>query len=145
MTSFSDSEILLYLKSQRMARIATTSPQCKPNVSRVAFEIDRGHCFVGSHNQEIFFRTKKYKDSIDDNNKQVALVIDEQELAKPWRTRGAKVNNTTEILEQNGIFGPGKYLQLTPTVSWSRRSGTTYTKMQRRKRHFFVKTVHSHI
>src|SRR2546425_3095047 len=32
---------------------------------------------------------------------------------------GIKVNGTAEIVEHNGMFGPGKYLQIAPTVSWS--------------------------
>lgn len=35
------------------------------------------------------------------------------------KPRGIKVNGTAEIVEHNGMFGPGKYLQIAPTVSWS--------------------------
>ena len=139
MASFSDLEIQ-YLKSQRLARIATTSPQGKPDVSPVAFEFDGTHLFVGSHSQEVFFRTKKYK-NIRDGNNQIAIVIDDLESVQPWKPRGIKVNGTAEIVEHDGMFGPGKYLQITPTVSWSWGIRSQYEKAKEGE--FFVKTVHN--
>ena len=130
MTSFSDLEIQ-YLKLQRLARIATASPQGKPDVSPVAFEFDGTHLFVGSHSEEVFFRTKKYK-NIRDGNNQIAIVIDDLESVQPWKPRGIKVNGTAEIVEHDGMFGPGKYLQITPTVSWSGELGANM-KSQRRE------------
>ncbi len=139
MTSFSDLEIQ-YLKLQRLARIATASPQGKPDVSPVAFEFDGTHLFVGSHSQEVFFRTKKYK-NIRDGNNQIAIVIDDLESVQPWKPRGIKVNGTAEIVEHDGMFGPGKYLQITPTVSWSWGIRSQYEKSKEGE--FFVKTVHN--
>lgn len=140
MASFSDAEIE-YFKSQRLARIATASPQSKPDVSPVAFEFDGTYFFVGSHSQEIFFRTKKYK-NVRDGNKQVALVIDDLESVQPWKPRGIKVIGTAEIVEHNGMFGPGKYLQITPRVSWSWGIRSQYENAKEGE--FIVKTVHSH-
>ena len=139
MTSFSDLEIQ-YLKLQRLARIATASPQGKPDVSPVAFEFDGTHLFVGSHSEEVFFRTKKYK-NIRDGNNQIAIVIDDLESVQPWKPRGIKVNGTAEIVEHDGMFGPGKYLQITPTVSWSWGIRSQYEKSKEGE--FFVKTVHN--
>jgi pyridoxamine 5'-phosphate oxidase family protein len=123
-----------------LARIATASPQGKPDVSPVAFEFDGTHLFVGSHSQEVFFRTKKYKNIRDENN-QIAIVIDDLESVQPWKPRGIKVNGTAEIVEHDGIFGPGKYLQMTPTVSWSWGIRSQYEKAKEGE--FFVKTVHN--
>ena len=53
---------------------------------------------------------------------------------------GIKVNGTAEIVEHNGMFGPGKYLQIAPTVSWS--WGIKGLR-QPKEGEFFVKTVHS--
>ena len=139
MASFSDPEIQ-YLKSQRLARIATASPQGIPDVSPVAFEFDRTHFFVGSHSQEIFIRTKKYK-NVRDGNNQIAIVIDDLESVQPWKPRGIKVNGTAEIVEHNGMFGPAKYLQITPTVSWSWGIKSQYENAKERT--FVVKTLHS--
>ena len=138
-TSFSEPEIQ-YLKSQRLARIATATPQGKPDVSPVAFEFDGTYFFVGSHSQEIFLSTKKYK-NVRDGNKYVALSIDDLESVQPWKPRGIKVNGIAEIVEHNGMFGPGKYLRITPTVSWS--WGISGLK-QPKEGEFFIKTIHRH-
>jgi pyridoxamine 5'-phosphate oxidase family protein len=116
-TRYSEPEVQ-YLKSQRLARIATASPPGKPDVSPVAFEFDGTHFFVGSHSQEVFLSTKKYK-NVRDGNKQVALVIDDLESVQPWKPRGMKVSGTAEIVDHNSMFGPGKYLEIIPTATWS--------------------------
>jgi pyridoxamine 5'-phosphate oxidase family protein len=127
-----------YLKSQRLARIATATREGKPDVSPVAFEFDGMHFFVGSHSQDIFLSTKKYK-NVRDGNKEVALVIDDLESVQPWKPRGVKINGSAEIVEHNGMFGAGKYLKITPSVSWS----WGIKGLQRLKEgEFFVKTVH---
>jgi pyridoxamine 5'-phosphate oxidase family protein len=92
-----------YLKSQRLARIATATRQGKPDVSPVAFEFDGTHFFIGSHSQDIFHSTKKYK-NVRDGNKEVALVIDDLESVQPWKPRGMKINGTAEIVEHNGLL-----------------------------------------
>lgn len=110
-------------------------------MSPIAFEFDRGHFFVGNHSQEIFFRTKKYK-NVRDGNKQVARVIDDLESVQPWKPGGIKVNGTAEIVEQNGKFGQGKYLQITPKVSWSGAIRSHRHENAKKEEEFFVKTVH---
>jgi pyridoxamine 5'-phosphate oxidase family protein len=114
---YSEPEIQ-YLKSQRLARIATATRQGKPDVSPVGFEFDGMHFFIGSHSQDIFFTTRKYK-NVRDGNKEVALVIDDLESIQPWKPRGMKINGAAEIVEHNGMFGPGKYLKITPSITWS--------------------------
>jgi pyridoxamine 5'-phosphate oxidase family protein len=106
------------LKSQRLARIATVSKDGQPDVVPVAFEFDGKHFYVGSHNQEIFLKTRKYT-SVRDGNGRVSLVIDDLESVNPWKPRGMKVVGTAQIVEREGIFGPGKYLKITPHTSWS--------------------------
>jgi len=52
-----------------------------------------------------------------------------------------KVNEIAEIVERNDMFGPGKYLEITPTVSWSWRiSGLKQPK----EGEYFIKTIHRH-
>jgi pyridoxamine 5'-phosphate oxidase family protein len=127
-----------YLKSQRLARIATATKQGKPDVSPVGFEFDGTHFFIGSHSQDIFLSTRKYK-NVRDGNKQVALVIDDLESVQPWKPRAMKINGSAEIVEHNGMFGPGKYLKITPSVTWS----WGIKGLQPPKEgEFFVKTVH---
>jgi pyridoxamine 5'-phosphate oxidase family protein len=128
-----------YLKSQRLARIATATKEGKPDVSPVAFEFDGMHFFIGSHSQDIFLSTRKYK-NVRDGNKQVALVIDDLESVQPWKPRGVKINGSAEVVEHNGMFGPGKYLKITPSVSWS---WGIEGLQQPKEGEFFIKTVHN--
>jgi pyridoxamine 5'-phosphate oxidase family protein len=108
-----------YLTSQRLARIATVSKEGgQPEVVPVAFEFDGRYFYVGSHSQNIFLRTRKYK-SVRDGNVRVGLVIDDLESVDPWKPRGIKLFGTAELVERNGMFGPGKYLRITPKISWS--------------------------
>jgi len=116
-TVFSQPEID-YMKGQRLCRFATASPDGQPDVVPVAFEFDGKYFYVGSHSQDIFLRTRKYKNVRDGKNK-VALAIDDLLSVDPWRPRAIRVYGTAEIVEHKGIFGPGKYLQITPKVSWS--------------------------
>ena len=124
-----------YLKTQRLARIATASPQGEPEVSPVAFEYDGKYFYVGSHDQSIFFRTRRYK-NIKNGNTRVCLVIDDLESIDPWKPRAIKVHGTAEVVEHEGIFGKGSYFRITPrvTVSWGiepMKDGQWYSK----KRH----------
>ena len=133
---FSEPEVQ-YLKSQRLARIATVSNKGQPDVVPVAFEFDGKNFYVGSHSQDIFHRTLKYK-NVKDGNKRVALTIDDLESIEPWRPRAIKVYGTAEVVEHKGIFGPGKYLRISPQVSWS--FGIKGLKQEGIRR---VKTVHN--
>lgn len=116
-TMLSASEIQ-YLKSQHLARMATASPKGEPEVSPVAFEYDGKYFYIGSHDQSIFFRTRRYK-NIKNGNTRVSLVIDDLESVEPWKPRGIKVRGTAEVVEHEGIFGKGSYLRITPQVSIS--------------------------
>jgi pyridoxamine 5'-phosphate oxidase family protein len=107
-----------YIKSQRLCRFATVSPDDQPDVVPVAFEFD-GKCFyVGSHSQNVFHKTSKYK-NIKNGKTKVALTIDDIKSFDPWRPRMIRVYGTAEVVDHDGMFGPGKYLRITPKVSWS--------------------------
>jgi len=124
-----------YLKNQRLARIATASPQGEPEVSPVGFEYDGKYFYVGSHDQSLFFKTQRYK-NIKSGNTRVSLVIDDLRSVEPWRPRGIKVRGTAEVVEHEGMFGKGSYLRISPkvTISWGiepAKEGQWYS----RKRH----------
>ena len=121
-----------YLKSQRLARIATASPKGEPEVSPVGFEYDGKYFYVGSHDQSIFFKTRRYK-NIKNGNTRVSLVIDDLQSVDPWRPRGIKVRGTAEVVEHDGMFGKGSYLRISPkvTTSWGiepAKEGQWYSK-----------------
>ena len=108
-----------YLKSQRIARIATASAKGVPEVSPVGFEFDGKHFWIGSHSQDIFHGTRRYR-NIKGGNSRVSIVIDDLLSVTPWRPRGIKVSGVAEVMEHTGIFGKGMYFRVTPktTVSW---------------------------
>jgi pyridoxamine 5'-phosphate oxidase family protein len=107
-----------YMKSQRLARVATVNRNGQPDLVPVGFEFDGEYFWVGSHSQDIFLRTTKYKNVRDGRNK-VSLVIDDLKSVDPWSPRCIKVYGRAEIEEHKGIFGEGKYLKIMPEVSWS--------------------------
>jgi len=132
---FTDPEIT-YLKSQRLARLATVSKKGQPDVVPVGFEFDGTNFWVGSHSQDIFLRSRKYK-NVRDGNRLVSLTVDDLESVDPWKPRFIRVNGVAEIQDHNGIFGEGKYLKIIPHTSWS--FGMKDLKTDGK---FFLKTNH---
>jgi pyridoxamine 5'-phosphate oxidase family protein len=47
-----------YLKSQRLARLATVAPDGQPDVAPVGFEYDGQYIYIGGHNPD---HTRKYR------------------------------------------------------------------------------------
>lgn len=125
------------MKTQRLCRFATLCPDGQPDVVPVAFEFDGKYFYVGSHSQDIFFHTRKYK-NVKAGRNRVAFTIDDLESIDPWRPRSIRVYGTAEVVEHKGIFGPGKYLQITPKVSWS--FGIKGLKLEQGK--WGLRTVH---
>lgn len=112
--SFSDVEID-YLRSQRLARIATVSADGQPDVVPVGFEFDGADIYVGGIDPA---RTRKFRNVAAGNTK-VALVIDDLVSASPWTPRYLRIYGTAGLVERSGQFGPAAYLRITPVISWS--------------------------
>jgi pyridoxamine 5'-phosphate oxidase family protein len=112
--SFTGEEIA-YLRSQRLARIATVSPDGQPDVAPVGYEFDGTHFFVGGLDPA---KTRKFR-NVQAGNVKVALVIDDLVSTDPWTPRFMRVYGTAEIVERPGQFGPAPYLRITPSISWS--------------------------
>src|SRR5205085_12614550 len=106
-----------YLQTQRLARLATVGRDGQPTVDAVGFTFDDGRFYIGGRNLP---GTRKYR-NVDAGNRRVALIIDDLASVQPSAPRGIKIHGIAEIVERDGMFGPGKYLALTPVVSWSRR------------------------
>jgi pyridoxamine 5'-phosphate oxidase family protein len=113
--TFVDEEIS-YLRSQRLARIATVAADGQPDVSVVGFEFDGTQFYVGGHGD--LARTRKFR-NVRAGNTQVALVIDDLPSVQPWIARGLRVYGAAEFVERQGQFGSGTYMRITPTISWS--------------------------
>ena len=111
---FTESEIA-YLKSQLLARVATVAPDGQPDVAPVGYEFDGQVFYVGGRNP---IHTRKYR-NLRAGNARVALVVDDLASINPWRPRGIRIYGTGELVEREGRFGPGVYMRITPTTSWS--------------------------
>jgi pyridoxamine 5'-phosphate oxidase family protein len=124
---FSEKEIE-YLKSQRLARISTVSPEdLQPDVSPVGFEFDGEYFYVGGIDLP---KTRKYKNVL--KNKKVALVIDDLETVNPWAPRAVRIYGTADIVTRQGGYmdrahssspssspPPPSYIRIRPLKKWS--------------------------
>jgi pyridoxamine 5'-phosphate oxidase family protein len=110
---FSEQEIA-YLKSQRLARIATGSKESQPDVATVGFDFDGTYFYVGGLNLP---KTLKYKNV--QNNPKVALVIDDLQSVNPWRPRGIKIHGVADLAKRQGYVGAGTYIRIRPKETWS--------------------------
>lgn len=115
--SFTAEEIA-YLRSQPLGRLATVSPDGQPDVVPVAFEFD-GECFwVGGTGRSVL-ATHKFRHVIAGNQK-VGLVVDDLVSFDPFIVRGVRIDGYAgQPTERAGMMGPGWYMQITPTMSWS--------------------------
>lgn len=115
--SFSDEEIA-YLHSQPLARVATLSADGQPDVVPLAFEFDGTFFWVGGSGQTVL-DTRKFR-NVRAGNQQVALVIDDLVSFNPFIARGIRIyGQADQPVERVGIVGPGLYVRITPTISWS--------------------------
>jgi pyridoxamine 5'-phosphate oxidase family protein len=111
---FSEEEVD-YLRSQRLARLATVDANGQPTVDTVGFQFD-GECFfIGGRNLPT---TRKYR-NLAAGNQQVALIVDDLASTDPWTPRGIKIHGVAEIVTRDGMFGPGDYIAIAPRISWS--------------------------
>ena len=112
--SFTEEE-QAYLRSQPLGRLATVAADGQPDVVAVGFELDGTHLYVGGMDP---VRTRKFR-NVKAGNAKVALVVDDLVSVDPWTPRSLRIYGNAELVERTGRFGPGTYLRITPTVSWS--------------------------
>ena len=115
--SFTDEEIA-YMRSQPLARLATLSADGQPDLVPVAFEFDGTVFWVGGTGPSVV-HTRKFR-NVRAGNHKVALVIDDLVSLDPFVARCVRVyGRADEPIERVGLVGPGLYMPITPTVSWS--------------------------
>ena len=111
-------EELAYLRSQPLARLATVAAGGQPDVVPLAFEFDGMHFWVGGLGSTVL-DTRKFRNVLADN-REVALVIGDMVSFDPFIARGIRVYGHAEApVERVGMVGPGIFMKITPTVSWS--------------------------
>lgn len=130
---FSQKEIG-YIKSQRLARIATAASSAvvskneqqgehattiQPDVVPVGFDFD-DYFYVGGMN---ILKSTKYKNVLKNNK--VAIVIDDLRSIDPWDPRGIKVYGTADVVTRQGGYMEGtghpnpSYIRIKPDKKWS--------------------------
>lgn len=125
--SFSDEEVA-YLRSQRLARIATVSPDGQPDVVPVGYEFDGTYLYVGGLDP---VKTRKFR-NVQAGNAKVALVIDDLVSTNPWTPRYLRIYGIAELVDRRNRFGPAPYMRITPTISWSwNLAGSPFTHDQK--------------
>jgi pyridoxamine 5'-phosphate oxidase family protein len=104
-----------YLSSQRLARLATVSPDGQPDVAPVGFEFDGTDFYIGGLD---LHSTRKYRNVLG-GNRQVALVVDDIVSTEPFVPRFVRVYGVANVVERDAASGRRASLRITPTVSWS--------------------------
>jgi pyridoxamine 5'-phosphate oxidase family protein len=107
-------EEIAYVRTQRLARIATVSRALQPDVAPVGFDFDGTYFYVGGYNLS---HSRKYRNVQD--HPRVALVIDDLESIKPWKPRGVRVYGKADLVSREGYAGPGTYIRIAPERKWS--------------------------
>ena len=111
---FSSLEIA-YLRSKRLARLATVSPAMQADVSPAVFELGDDALYAGGFELP---RTPGFE-NVRRGRTKVALVVDDFESVDPWKPRGIKVHGHASIVERSTPQGARQVLRIVPTRVWS--------------------------
>ena len=111
-----DEHEIAYLRGQRLARLATVDADGQPTVDAVGFAYRDGVFTIGSRGD--IAATRKGR-NVERGQTKVSLIVDDLATIDPWRPRGIRVHGRAEIADVEGQFGPGAYLIVRPTLTWS--------------------------
>lgn len=109
MAVFTDLE-LEYLRSQRLARLATASASAEPDVAVVTFSVEGDDIVSGGFD---ISKTVRYGNLLA--NPRATIVMDDLASTNPWSPRGVKVRGAAVIEGEPGSLG----IRITPEVIWS--------------------------
>lgn len=115
--AFTDQEVV-YLRSQPVTRLATLGADEQPDVVPLAFEFDGAFFWVGGSGRTVL-DTRKFRNVLAGHHN-VALAIDDVVSSEPFIARCIRIYGHADgPFERAGMVGPGFYLRITPTISWS--------------------------
>ncbi len=115
-----------YLKSQRLARIATAAASTQqegsvqPDVVPVGFDFDGEYLYVGGMN---LLKSTKFRNVLKNNK--VAIVVDDLKSIDPWDPRGIRIYGTADIVTRQGGYMENtdhpnpQYIRVNPKKKWS--------------------------
>jgi pyridoxamine 5'-phosphate oxidase family protein len=107
---FTDAE-LAYLRGQRLARLATASPDGDPEVSPVGFTADPDGISSGGLD---ITTTLRHRNILATGR--ASLVVDDLASIEPWRPRGVKVRGDATITED---ADGNAVIRITADTVWS--------------------------
>ena len=114
--SFNQQEVA-YLRSQGTGRLATVDRDGQPDAVPVALEFDGTYLWVGGGAGVT--QTRKFR-NVAAGNAKVALVVDDVPSLDPFIARGIRIyGHADQPFERVGMVGPGTFMRITPTRSWS--------------------------
>lgn len=96
-------EVIAYLESQRLGRLATVDPAGAPQNNPVGFRYNAGlgTIDIGGLNMGA---SRKFRNLA--GNPQVAFVVDDLASVQPWRVRCVEIRGRAEALRDQD-YGPG--------------------------------------
>ena len=115
--SFSAEEIA-YLGSQPLARFATVSDDEQPDVGPVAFEFDGTYFWVGGTGQSVL-DTRKFVNVRAGRARLLSWSTTWCRSTPSSLARSGSTASPKAPIERVGMVGPGFFLRITPTISWS--------------------------
>ena len=125
MSAFTVAE-LSYLASQPLMRFATASPEGKPDVAPVVFEVDGNDIVTAGFD---IARTVRFRNI--EKNPRATVVIDDLASVQPWTPRGIKVIGSAAIEHVDGA--PRFRISPEVIISWAINDTTPgIPKMERR-------------
>ncbi|NEW38003.1 PPOX class F420-dependent oxidoreductase [Nocardia cyriacigeorgica] len=115
--AFTEDE-LAYLASQPVARVATLGEDDQPDLVPLSYEYDGTYFWIGGVGAAVL-DTRKFR-NIRAGRRKVALVVDDLVSIDPFIARAIRVyGEAGDPVERVGMVGPGVFVPITPTVSWS--------------------------
>ncbi len=125
MSIFTEAEIA-YLSSQPLMRFATASPDGRPDVAPVVFELEGDDLVTAGFD---ITHTVRYRNIA--RNPRATVVIDDLASMDPWSPRGIKVIGAATIEEVGGA--PRFRISPETIISWAINDTTPgIPKMERR-------------
>lgn len=126
MSAFTPAE-LRYLQSQPLMRFASASPDGRPDVAPVVFDVDGDDIVTGGFD---ITHTVRYRNI--QANPRVSVVVDDLVSVDPWSPRGIKIIGAAVVEEVDG----SQRFRISPAVviSWAINDTTPgIPRMERRK------------
>lgn len=115
-SGFDDDEVA-FITAQPLVRLATLGTDEQPDVVPLACDYDGEVFWIGGG--ESFLRTRKVRNIVA-GRRRVALVFDDLPSFDPFIARSVRVYGVADDpVERVGLTGPGWYVRIVPTESWS--------------------------